>query len=294
MSKHPKLAFKVAEKSRNVHTVKQNVKSVKGWEQWFLLRSDAHHDNAHCDLKKEKKHLDQAIERGAGILDAGDLFCAMQGKWDKRKSREGMRDEYLEGNYLDLLVQHAADFFYEPYAKNWILMAPGNHEHSIVSHHETDLTDRLLTKLNERTGSQIYRSGYSGWVRFTFNLQGSYYGFKLWFIHGYGGGGPVTRGVIQSNRRAVYVADADIVWSGHTHDQWILPITKTYLNQQDKVVHRDQYHISSAGYKEEYGDGYGGWHIHRGAPPKPTGAMWLRFYCESSREGIRFEIMEAR
>ena len=46
-----------------------------GWEQWVLLRSDVHHDNPKCDQKLEKKHLEQAKEYNAIIIDNGDLFC---------------------------------------------------------------------------------------------------------------------------------------------------------------------------------------------------------------------------
>ena len=51
-----------------------------GWEQWFLLSSDRHHDNAHTNWAMETRHLDEAVQKNAGILDFGDLFCAMQGK----------------------------------------------------------------------------------------------------------------------------------------------------------------------------------------------------------------------
>jgi len=42
-----------------------------------------------------------------------------------------------------------------------------------------------------------------------------------------------------------------------------------------------QYHVRLPGYKNDYGDGYGGWHIERGGPPKPNGCVFLRFYRES-------------
>ena len=41
--------------------------SVKaGWEQWFLLMSDVHWDNPHCNRDLFHKHLKQARERGPG------------------------------------------------------------------------------------------------------------------------------------------------------------------------------------------------------------------------------------
>jgi hypothetical protein len=33
--------------------------------------------------------------------------------------------------------------------------------------------------------------------------------------------------------------------------------------------------IRTSAYKEEYGDGSKGWHIERGASPKPIGGRWL-------------------
>ena len=39
--------------------------------------------------------------------------------------------------------------------------------------------------------------------------------------------------------------------------------------------------------EEEYVDGYGGWHIERGGPPKPTGAVWLKMTCrKTSKDNI--------
>ena len=51
-------------------------------------------------------------------------------------------------------------------------------------------------------------------------------------------------------------------------------------------------------YKEEYIDGYGGWHVERGAAPKPIGAVWLRLFVPEVFRGkdkqILFEITRAK
>lgn len=62
-----------------------------GWEQWILLTSDWHFDNAHCDLTLLKRDFDEAKRRNAPIMAFGDLFCLMQGRYDPRRSRSGMR-----------------------------------------------------------------------------------------------------------------------------------------------------------------------------------------------------------
>ena len=65
----------------------------------------------------EERHLEQAIKRNAIILDNGDLFCAMEGKGDRRGAKN-LRPENVAGNYLDTLVSDAANR-YEKYAHLW-------------------------------------------------------------------------------------------------------------------------------------------------------------------------------
>jgi hypothetical protein len=264
----------------------------KGWEQWFLLRSDVHHDNPKCDWKLEKKHLDQAEECDAYIIDNGDLFCAMQGKWDKRSSKDSIRPEHAKGDYLDALVDTAADF-YRPYAKRFLLFGRGNHETAIRGKHETDLTDRLAAALR-RDGSQCIAGGYGGWIRFTFvRPNRSTQSRILYHYHGTGGGGPVTRGTIQTNRIAVFTPDADIVLTGHTHDSWMLPIRRQRINQKGTIYHDEQFHVRCAGYKDAWGDGSSGWEVEKMLGPKPKDAAWLRFWFDSSCDEIVTEITRA-
>ncbi len=265
-----------------------------GVDKWFLLTSDRHHDNAHCDRELEKRHLEQARERDAHIIDIGDFFCAMQGKWDRRADTTQLRPEYIGGNYLDLLVGEAVDFF-GPFADRFLQLSPGNHETSILKRHETNLTERIVERLNQKSGDhKIHAGGFSGWVRFMLKYQSgkNSRSFNLFYHHGFGGGGPVTRGVIQTNRMAVYLPDAHFVYTGHTHDEWLVPIQRARLSSSGRPYQDTQTHLRTPGYKDEYADGAGGWHIERGAPPKPVGAAWLRFYYHNAEFG--HEITAAR
>jgi len=284
--------WKFEEKSRNVHVLRIKLDCTHG-EQWILLQSDVHWDNPHCDRAMLKKHLDLALERNAPVLDAGDFFCAMQGKYDLRSSKKDIRPEHQTANYLDSLVSTAADFL-QPYSSILALRGRGNHETSIGKRHETDLTERLTERLRAG-GSPARTGGYGGFIRIQVKAGkvNTTKSFVYHYYHGSGGGGPVTRGVIQTNRMSVYLADCDIVHSGHTHDAWQLPIARIKLNGNDDIEHSRITFIRTAGYKEEYADGYGGWHIERGGPPKPTGAAWLRIYSEG-KDRFNYEITEAR
>lgn len=131
-------------------------------EFWLLMRSDAHWDNPDSDQKLMKRHLELALERNAGIIDGGDFFCAMQGKYDKRSDKSKVRPEHQSGDYLDRLVKTAVEF-HKPYAKNWVGQWLGNHDTGITKNHETCLITRMAESLREKTGAIFPVVGYSGW-----------------------------------------------------------------------------------------------------------------------------------
>lgn len=278
--------WRVEPKSENVHLIR--VPYRRGdWQQYVLLSADRHHDSPKTLWDLEKKHLEQARERGAIIVDGGDLFCAMQGKFDKRASKEDIRAEHLGGNYLDRLVEEATEF-YRPYKEHFAVIGRGNHDEAILKRHETDLVGRLCENLGAHAG------GYRGWVRFMFEKEttGGFKSVTLFYTHGPsgGGGGEVTKGTIRTARRAVYLPDADIVFSGHIHEAWVLEIPRFRINQAHQVYQDTQYHVQCATYKQEFSTGARGWANEREMPPKPLGAWWLKFYYD---DGIRFTFERA-
>jgi len=86
----------------------------------------------------------------------------------------------------------------------------------------------------------------------------------------------VTKGVIQTNRRAVYLPDADVVLSGHIHQHWQMPITRERLNDLGNVFLDTQTHVSLPSYKRV--SRRDGWEVEKGFAPGPLGAVWLRLY----------------
>jgi hypothetical protein len=74
--------------SRNIH----EVTCQSGQE--FLLISDLHWDNPHCNRGLLTNHLKEAQRRNAGVIVNGDFFCLMQGKGDPRRSKEDIRPEH--------------------------------------------------------------------------------------------------------------------------------------------------------------------------------------------------------
>ena len=293
------LPWAVKELSRNVHQISFTSESRDG-VGWVLLRSDAHHDNPSSDNKLEEKHLQQALERGAAVVDNGDAFCAMQGKWDPRADKSALKPEHQVDDYLDALVSTYADFL-EPYASQLAVWGTGNHETSVLSRRETNLTTRLIERLRTKTGASIYEGSYTGWVFLSLvrgsrkdKRAGTTRTVRLWRTRGYGGAAPVTKGTIQTNRRAVYAPDAQILISGHTHQEWYFPIQRMRVSSKGRVYQDTQWHVSLPSYKDSFKDGYsyGEWAIEKGMPPTPIGAAWLKLYWE--RDELKFDIEPAK
>jgi hypothetical protein len=148
-----------------------------------------------------------------------------------------------------------------------------------------------------RMGSAVESSGYGGWVIFRFETTPD----KrirdtkiLYHYHGSGGGGPVTRGTIQTNRLAVMTPDADIVLSGHTHDEWTVTIPRQRLSSRGVLYHDEQLHVRCPGYKDAWGDGSSGWEVERMLGPKALGSAWLRFFWDERSEKIRYDTVRAK
>jgi hypothetical protein len=278
-----------------------NVK--QGWEQWVLLSADRHWDHPMSDHDLQKEHLREADNRGAGILDFGDLFCVMQSNSDKRATKSAIRHEHQRDDYIDKVVNGAAEFF-APH--NFWLIGTGNHETKILKHTHSNISARLAERIRHMRRSKAdysppFCGGFSGWVVFRFIMNGTQcISKRLFYHHGYGGDAPVTKGVIQTNRMAVYLPDADLVVTGHTHNEWQFPIARLRINGKGRVYKDDQLHLKIPSYKDEYAEGAGGWEIERGAPPKTQGATWLRFWCDKTRRArremspIKFETTRAR
>jgi hypothetical protein len=268
--------------------------SKAGSEAWFLLRSDAHHDNAHCDRKMELRHLEQALERDAGIIDNGDLFCVMNGKWDRRSDQTQLRPEHRGNNYLDLVVEEAAEF-YAPFAKNFILLGHGNHETSILQHHQVDMTQRIAALLNANHGGDVRCHGYHGWVKFKTTRGNQRRCINLYRHHGYGGASPVTKGVIRTARMAVYLPDAHIVVTGHDHNEWLFHIARHRISDLGRTYQDEQVHLDIPGYKRACSMGDSNWEAVKGFAPQTCGAAWLRFFRRAGegRIDVEYEITRA-
>jgi UDP-2,3-diacylglucosamine pyrophosphatase LpxH len=268
------------------------------WEQWYLHVSDCHFDSVLCNREVMQEHFDEAVRRKARINIYGDWFDGMQGRFDPRRSMDELRPEYRRNDYYDYLVSDSANWL-KPYAEHIDIMTDGNHEMAILKAANTNPMDRLVSMLRDRNPKcNIIHGGYGGWVRYMINMSdglrtGPRTSIKIKYFHGAGGDAPVTRGVIQTNRQATYLPDANIVINGHSHNSYYVPIQRERLSNKGVMYFDTQHHIRIPGYKQSYGDGSGGWDVTRGAPPKPLGAYWVKLYMciPTTGQEIRIQVI---
>lgn len=237
----------------------------------FMHISDVHWDSIYCERNVLTKHLDWAKENGAWVIIYGDWFDAMQGKFDPRRSMSELRPEYRVDNYYDVVVKDSVDFLTK-YKDNILMMSDGNHEASILSHNQIDMIESLVLKLHD-AGSLVNHGTYDGWLRISIRRSKTHYiSYKIHYNHGYGGTeAPVTRGVIQTNRQAVYLPDANLVVNGHNHQGYIVEIARVRLASSDPYQDIALY-IRTPGYKREYITG-NSFAARKGQGPTPIGCV---------------------
>jgi len=262
--------------SRNVHCIK-----IEGRSARLAVFSDLHWDNPKCDRVKLKRHLDYCKENQIPIFINGDFFCLMQGKYDPRRSKKDIMPEHNKSNYIDAVIEDAVSYF-TPYADLLTVIGYGNHETAIIKNLETDPLQRFVDLLNYTCKSNVFTGGYGGWLIVKVMDKHHHMTKKIKYFHGSGGGGIVTKGAINLTRALEMYEDMDIFILSHIHENWSRnDVREALVFNTGKRVHeiaQKNIHLAVTGtYKEEYEDGFGGYHIEKGRPIKPTGGRILTF-----------------
>ena len=247
-----------------------------------MLMSDEHFDSPTCDRSLLKRHHEEAKRLNAPIFKFGDIFDCMGGKYDPRTHKGDIRPEHNVKDYFDAITRDAAKF-YDPYDIAFI--SPGNHEENVLHRHETDLTKNLGKALDCAVGD------YSGWLRFVFtNSNGSAKRKLDTYYNHEGGAGPVSLGVIKTNRNAVDY-HADIYINGHNHHRWEVERVAEYIDQMGNIRRKEQLHINSGTYNTKTNKGRERYDSKYGQPN--LGGVFLKFTVTGNHQEIRARAMMA-
>lgn len=275
--------MKLIKHARNVHEIQFDKGKVE-----IALLSDLHWDNPKCDRELLKKHLDYCLANKIPVHLNGDTFCLMQGRGDKRGNKSDIRPEHNNAKYLDSVIETAVEWF-APYAEVLTVIGYGNHETGIIKYQETDVLQRFVDLFNLKHKANVFTGGYGGWMKYTITNTGSTTAksvFNHKYFHGSGGGGIVTKGAINLTRALETYESMDIFSMGHIHENAARNDVREFLFSHAGTVevrHKEIHHALTGTYKEEYGDGSKGWHVERGAPPKPVGGRILTLQAKRAR-----------
>jgi len=276
------------EASLNVHVLRLQADSQRDWRQDVLLLSDQHWDNPLCDRDLLRRHMDSAQEAGAPIVSLGDQLCLMQGKFDRRSNKQGVRPEHQVNDYLDAVIDDFVEW-HKPYKGQLALLAIGNHEQAIRKNHETCPTARMAAGLR-REGGITRAGGYTGWIRIMAQVGSQRSSLVLWYSHGSGGASPVTKGMIDFARAAEGI-DADIMVMGHVHQKNIAKTRRAALSRSNRATQRQVHYVRTSTYKDEFQQGISGWHVERGQYPRPLGGWVMRLEWQDGI-GLRARFIE--
>lgn len=263
----------------------------------IMLASDVHFDSSMCDISLFEKHLKLAEERKSPVIIAGDLFDAMQGRDDPRRSIEELKAEYKVSNYFDAIVLDASALL-RKYKVPYYIIGLGNHETSVLNKISTNLVERLCYDLRLH-GQKAEAMGYWGYIRFMFKYRnGNANKSKmLYYHHGTSTNAIVTKGVIDTNRQGVYLQAPDFVLNGHNHHAYCLPIQVERLNQKTMEPYTESvWYLRTPGYKKSPGDSQSTWGYgaERHRSPTPRGCMFLDLEYQHQHYGdvIETEILQ--
>lgn len=251
--------------------------------------ADAHLDSPECWRKLLFRHLDEAVACDAMIFDVGDILDIIGSRNDPRGNKGNVRPEDNTGHYLDSVVDNAARDLH-PYRNHLAVIATGNHEAAVYKKLETDLTQRLVDKLNQGRDPRlapIQRAGYRYWVVFQGQdvSRGARCSQRVVAYHGSGGGGEVSKGTMSAQRRMAIFGGADYVVQGHIHEKWDLEVMQEVLNPTTfEPTLRKQQTVQLGSYKVDWRlDGKATWHMMRaGGTPKPLGGKYINFHLRTS------------
>ena len=268
---------------------------LKGFDsnfrQHILFLSDIHIDSPFCDTKLLKRHLDEAREKQAIILIAGDLFDGMQGQNDPRRSYKELKSSLKGIDYFDRVLDETVDFF-KPYAENLAMLSYGNHEYAVVRHNGTDLVQRFVVAMRQ-LGSPVVVGGYGGFVRISVyaDLKTPRDTIRIWYNHGAGGEAALTKGLTQASRQLAYIRGVDVIWNGHNHQEYISHQATLDISNKDSITQGMITFLRTPGYKNEYGDsshGFNGFAPSRMMSPTPRGCVWGELTADRHKVAQRY------
>lgn len=219
----------------------------------IVLMSDLHLEATDHDRGKLLEDLAAAKKLGARIAINGDMFDAITPTDAKRFHSAVNKADASRDDKFNQMIKVGFSVL-KDYADDIDLIAPGNHERSVLKYHHLDLTGMLIALLNQVRDESlppIHQGSYRGFMQYVVrHTSRAVHIFNIFRHHGSGGSAPVTGGALDLDRiRKDF--DADLYWIGHKHTSIERQFTRYSMSSQGNLIKKPQRGVISAGYKKQ-------------------------------------------
>jgi len=225
----------------------------------LTLMSDLHIGAAGNDYQRIESELAAAKKAGDRILINGDVFDLILPKDHKRFNLSVLHKRIRRVDILNACLEWAEEIF-APYADLIDMIGLGNHETAAEVHHSVDMVAMLIDRLSVHKKNKehvIHYGGYTGFVDYRFRRKNSSNAsrgsrrYVIYYHHGSGGDAPVTKGMIDFNRK--HWVRSDLLWMGHKHNK-IGAVIRTMRCplEGDQPVMEEQRQVFTGAYYHTY------------------------------------------
>ncbi len=228
------------------------------------LMSDLHIGAAHVDYRLISKEVSSALSNGDRLLINGDILDLILVQDRKRFSPDVLADR-LQGrrDIVNEAIEWAVEIL-SPAAHLIDMIGLGNHEVTVEKYCSTDPLSIIVHALRKESLKKdpehiVHYGGYTGFVDYRFELDRDTHTHKppgcryvIYYHHGGGAYAPVTKGMIDFNRKDTFV-DADLLWLGHKHNRWNAHVEKLSCPESGYSVRTKQVrHVMTGAYFQSY------------------------------------------
>lgn len=246
---------------------------------------DVHFDAKGCDRDLLADHLAQATKEKAGVVQVGDFFDVMNSRDDRRGGKGQLKQEVVRDDYFMAVVEEAADWL-APKVKDlpWMIIHEGNHETKVKKYGEIDLIKLLCIMLKAKGVSNVFPAGYCSYLNISHQRgKGKSTKFMdrtLIKTHHGSQGGRRSKGTLMADLRGQMYPDADIIFTGHIHGQWSLPLVAERVDQRGNILEHETLHLQLPSYKSDIHGKDGGFAIEREFQRATLGGYKVTINCK--------------
>lgn len=242
----------------------------------ILWVSDLHKDSEFSEWLKVKKYLDE--NPSSYLIIGGDSLDVMQFVNDKRGSKSSTTPEYQSSDYANKVISLTRKDIIEPYKNRIISWNRGNHDNSIIRHHNIDLLGLICQ-------TDVHIHEFSGYIILSIPnpAKGRHSSYVIHFSHAPFSGGIRSKGSLSIDIAKANYPSADMWITEHIHDGFIHPVRHEFYNRHSKtVIHQNKWYIQNIAAKQEQQGLRNGFHFETMKGNRTSGCLELHFKKDKS------------